>query len=685
MPDLLSNLRRRLPSRASAPEPDAPVRVRAAKRLASVGVVILLGLAVVSARAGWLMLVPNERLERMAQVQFEQSIEVLGRRGELLDRNGTRLATTVALRELHADPSRLDDTQRRFLAKGLAPLLEQTEAHVLKRLSRSKRQDVLLARDLTPDEAGRMRAVASPIVEKDHKLRNVLWTRDIPRRFYPGGTEAAPLLGLVGHDGHGLAGLESTLDELLRGRVFKYVTWRDRKGRRVTPFATSAKAGTSVMLTIDRRIQHSVEETLDETMERTGAKSAFAVVVDVRTGDLLALGNRPTANTNDTTVLNLSDLKNRAAMNAFEPGSVFKPFMAAAALEEGLVTPETVIECEGGAWRVGRSIIHDDHPKGDLSVSDVIKYSSNIGAAKLAFMLEDHRTIAYLRDFGFGRYTGLKLPGETRGAMQKAGNIKPIELATTAYGHGVTSNAIQLAYGVATLANGGVRMEPRLIKALQNEYGEVIHRSDPEVDRRVVSAETASAVLDMMLSVTEEGGTGTRARVEGYEVAGKTGTAWKHIDGAYSSTDRIGSFVGTLPADDPRVAIVVVVDTPTIGLSYGGVVAGPGFAQIGAETMRILGVPPTVEPEEDDSSEDEEAEPTRAERLAVTAAPELQWSPTGELRVPNLTGLSMRDALVTLQGAGLTISTHGSGRVSSQIPAPGGQVASGAQVEVTLQ
>ena len=262
---VLTSLQRYLPDRAAAAESDGPVRARASRRLATVGVMIAVGLVVVCMRAGWLMLLPNERLERMAQVQFEQSIEVLGRRGDLLDTNGTQLATTVALQELHADPSRLDDEQRLMLAKGLAPLLEESETHVLKRLSRATRQDVLLARDLTPDEAGRMRAVSSPLVEKDHRLRNVLWTKDVPRRFYPGGNEGAPLLGLVGHDGHGLAGIEKTLDEVLRGRVFKYVTWRDRKGRRVTPFATTAKAGTSVVLTIDRRIQHVVEETLDET------------------------------------------------------------------------------------------------------------------------------------------------------------------------------------------------------------------------------------------------------------------------------------------------------------------------------------------------------------------------------------------------------------------------------------
>ena len=681
--------RRLLPDRSMPPERDGAVRNRAAVRLATVGLFVGLGYTALAAKSAWLMLMPDERLEHKAQVQFESSVRVMGRRGDLLDRDGRILATTVRLLELHADPSRLDAEQIRFLAEGLAPQLDQDVDTLVERLSRPGRQDVRLAKNLTPDEAAGMKSLVATLARDNHRLRNVLWTRPTPRRFYPGGGEAAPLIGTVGRNGVGMSGLERMLDRTLKGRVFKYVTWRDRKGRRVTPESTNAEAGQSVVLTIDRRIQHAVETALDEAMERTAATAAFAVVVDVETGDLLAVGNRPTMNPNDTARLDQKLLKNRAAMDAIEPGSVFKPFVAAAALEEGLVTPDTVMGCEGGAWRVGRAVIHDDHPKGDLSVSDVIKYSSNIGAAKLAFLLEAERTTSYLRDFGFGRMTGLEFKGETRGIMRSPNNIKPIELATTAYGQGVTSNTLQLAYALATLGNDGVRMQPRMVLEQRDEHGELVKRTDPTVDRRVVSSKVAHQVVRMMKTVTEEGGTGTRARIPGYAVAGKTGTAQKAVEGGYSPTDRIGSFVGLVPADDPRLAIAFVVDTPTEGLAYGGIVAGPGFASIGAAGMRVLCVPPDPALLDDASdarpgTADGPSDPDAVVAMAPLAAPEMQWTPSGALRVPDLAGLSLRDALVTLQGAGLEIRAHGSGRVVSQSPASGNSLSPGETVEVTL-
>ena len=680
--------RRLLPDRSRPPERDGAVRNRAAVRLAVLGLFVGLGYTTLTARAAWLMLIPDERLEQKAQVQFESSVRVMGRRGDLLDRDGRILATTVNLLELHADPSRLDAGQIQFLAEGLAPKLELPVATIVERLSRPGRQDVRLAKDLTPDEAAGMKSLVSEIAGDNHRLSNVLWTRPTPRRFYPGGGEAAPLIGTVGRNGVGMSGLERMLDRTLRGRVFKYITWRDRKGRRVTPESTSAEAGQSVVLTIDRRLQHAVELALDEAMERTAAAAAFAVVVDVQTGDLLAVGNRPTMNPNDLANLDQRQLKNRAAMDAIEPGSVFKPFVAAAALEEGLVSPETVIGCEGGAWRVGGAVIHDDHPKGDLSVSDVIKYSSNIGAAKLAFLLEAERTTSYLRDFGFGRMTGLDFKGETRGIMRSPNNIKPIELATTAYGQGVTSNTLQLAYALATLGNGGVRMQPRLVLEQRDEHGELVKRNEPVVDRQVVSAKVAHQVVEMMKTVTEEGGTGTRARIPGYAVAGKTGTAQKAVEGGYSPTDRIGSFVGLVPADAPRLAIAFVVDTPTEGLAYGGIVAGPGFAAIGAAGMRILGVPPDPDLLEDDTDRPGTAggrtDPEAVVAMAPLAPPEVQWTDVGTLRVPSLTGLSYRDAMTTLQQTGLAMEIKGSGRVVAQAPPSGTALPPGSTVTITL-
>jgi cell division protein FtsI (penicillin-binding protein 3) len=607
------------------------------------------------------------------------------------------LATTVELKELHVDPSRLDPAMTRSLALALAAPLGLEAEHLEQRMAREGRRDVLLARDLTPAQAAAARAAVVAASSEDRSLRGVLWTRDVPRRFYPGREEGASLMGLVGHNGTGLAGLERSLDRQLRGEVFKYVLWRDRKGRRVTPDETDAGAGQTVMLTIDRRIQHIVEQALETTLVQTGAGKAYAVVIDLQTGEILALANRPTQNPNDTRQLDLELFKNHAAVDAFEPGSVFKPFVAAAALEEELVIPESMIDCEGGHWVVGNKTIHDDHPHGRVTVSEVIKYSSNIGAAKLAFLLGGERTLGYLNDFGFARMSGLNLPGETRGAMRSPGDIKPIELATTSYGHGVTANAVQLAAAIGTLGNGGVRMKPHLVKELRDENGDILREIKPEVDRRVVSETVARQVVVMMESVTETGGTGTRARVDGFRVAGKTGTAWKHIDGGYSATARIGSFVGLIPADAPRLAIAVVVDTPTIGSSYGGIVAAPAFAEIGGKALRVLGVEgdPTLVARVPGRPGAESLAARFGSKLgsveselarnAPTADPELQWQTDGSLRTPDLTGLSLRDALVTLQGAGLTVQTLGSGTVASQTPAAGQPIQAGEQVSVVLQ
>jgi cell division protein FtsI (penicillin-binding protein 3) len=691
---LIQGLSALQPDPSAAPEADATVRTRSSIRLAWAGGFIGLGYLALTAQASSLMLLPDPKLENKAQTQFEEAVEDKGRRGDLLDRNGYILATTVALEELHVDPARLDAKRAQMLAGSLAPLLERSEAELLGRITHTPRRDVVLARGLTPGETAHIKAATRELGKKDKEILNGVWTAAESHRYYPGREDAASLLGVVGHNGSGMAGLERTLDRQLRGETFRYMLWRDRKGRRVTPDAVEIEGGNTVVLTLDHRIQHVAKEAIAEAVATTGAQSAHAVVVDVHTGELLAMANWPTINPNNTADLAIAGIKNRAAMDAFEPGSVFKPFIAAAALEEGVATPESMIDCEGGAWVVGGKVIHDDHPHGAVSLSEVIKYSSNIGTAKLAFKLGAEKSLSYLTAFGFGRSTGLSLPGETRGTMRDAATIRPIELATTAYGHGVTATAVQLAYGMAALGNDGVRMQPMLVREVRDPNGNVIRVTEPEIDRQVVSVDSARKTVGMMLTVTEEGGTGTRARVDGYLVAGKTGTAWKHIEGGgYSETDRIGSFVGLVPAEAPRLAITVVVDSPTIGSKYGGIVAAPAFATIAEVSMRMLGVAPNPALIASDKSNDPHGKPGVAPVVAAVepepeapiAPPELQWMDDGRLRTPDLTGLSLRDALVTLQGAGLGVSMQGSGRVAEQEPDPGLPIPIGGRVEVTLK
>lgn len=663
-----------------AAEPDSVVRGRAELRILAVAAGIALGYLLLLGQASILMLVPDPQLEAKASIQFEDAVEIHGRRGDILDRNGQLLASTVNLMEVRADPAKLVEFQVDIgqLAAELAPLIGESAPALEAKLRQPERRDVLLAHGLTPDQGQKVRAIAP---------REGIFLSTEPRRYYPGRADAAALLGVVGRNGEGLAGLEQSLDRWLSGETWRYVRWQDRKGRQIEPKAPSVQPGHTVVLTLDRQIQRVVEDALDEGWERMKPQAMHAVVMDIETGEILALANRPNQSANDTTELSMEVFKNHAVMDAFEPGSVFKPFVAAAAVEEGLVTPETMIDCEGGAWTVATKVIHDDHPHGMVTLAEVIKYSSNIGSAKLAFMLGNERTIRYLNNFGFGRLSGLGLPGETRGAMRPAGSIKPIELATTAYGHGVSANTLQLATAMATLGNGGVRMKPILVKEIRDAYGEVVRENEPEEDLRVISEDTARKTVFMMEQVTEEGGTGTKARVPGYRVAGKTGTAWKHVAGGYSSTDRIGSFVGLLPADAPRVAMVVVVDSPSEGSRYGGLTAGPVFSEIGVGVMRLLGVPPDpalMEPEKKKAVAESPAGEDAPPPLSQVGA-ELVWLDAGALRTPDLTGMSLRDALVVLEGAGLKVGVRGTGRVSQQTPSPGAPVAPGSAVEVVLQ
>lgn len=670
------------------PESDGVVRTRATTRVLVLGALVLAGYAVILSQAAQIMLLPDLRLEEQARGQFEAAVEVRGRRGEIRDRNDVILATTVDLRSLRADPGELDADGIARLARALAPALEQDEAELRARLEVPGRRDVELARGLTPEQANELR----DRVGDQPDLRRALFTRRDRKRLYPGRSDAAALLGVVGANGLGLAGLEQALDQHLRGEVFKYVKWQDRKGRAITMEERDAAPGADVVLTIDRRIQRIADAAVTATIERTGASAVFAVVSDVKTGEILAIANAPGLNPNDQARLDLERFKNRAALDALEPGSVMKPFVAAAALDDGMITPTTELNCENGSYLVGNKLIKDEHGFGKGTLTEVIKYSSNVCSAKLALQLGPEKTLGYLSAFGFGRPTGLGLPGETRGRLHNPKRIARIELATTAYGYGATASAIQLANAMGALGNGGTVMEPRLVKEIIDAWGQRRVHNPPRVDRQAVDPRHAKAVVDLMVAVTEKGGTGTRAAVPGYRVAGKTGTAKKAIGGSYGGSERVGSFVGLIPADDPVLAIAVMVDTPTLERGFGGLVAAPAFRQIAEASLRILGVPPDPVLLAEATRAKAPATPKpaspaadKAEALAAAplAAPELRWE-GDRLVTPDLSGLSMRDALVTLQAAGLSLQVEGSGRVASQQPRPGEPVMPGQTVALRL-
>lgn len=669
---------------AAAP-PAAAVLTEARSRSNRLWMVLVFSLFLLFLRAAWLMGLPDSDLEARGRGQYQTVQEMKGRRGVLYDRNNRELAVTVSLPALYMNPARLPEEKLKKRLPDLARVIGKPESWVLEQYQRKtqenkKLQRVLLGEKLEPVGA---RTLVSGV------SRDMLWLEEEPVRMYPGQALAAPLLGFVDATGVGAAGLEKVLETDLAGDTWRVMLTHDRKGRAINPGRDEqrlARQGHSVRLTIDSSIQHVTEEALWKAMVQSVPESAMAVVVEIKTGAILAMASVPAGNPNDSATRNKHELfKNHAAMDQVEPGSVMKPFVMAAAIEEGLIRPESYINCEMGSWGIGGKIINDDHPKGVITASEVIKYSSNIGTAKIAMMLGAERTLRYLSDFGFARPTGLKIPGEVRGLMRAPASIRPLELATTAFGQGVTASPIQLAAALAALSNGGVRMVPYIIDAVLDRYGEVETWNEPRVERRVVSEHTAGQLIRMMETVIEEGGTGTRAAVPGYTVGGKTGTAQKVENGIYSPTKRVSSFAGFLPAEDPTVAIVVVVDSPTVGSKYGGIVAGPAFSEIGAFTMRYLGIKPTAEPGSaapgsaaSGSAAPGSAAPVEAPVVDVQPLP-IEILPDGEggWVLPDLRGRTMRAAVTALQPAGVALSLSGNGRVVGQSPTPGSRIAPG--------
>jgi cell division protein FtsI (penicillin-binding protein 3) len=660
------------------PTPDAGIALdRSRYRSAMVAGAVVLGYVVLGVRAVPLMLMPDDRLEAKAAVQFHEAVEIEAPRGDILARDGTILATTVQMPEVHADPSRLPPDQVDALATDIAILLNLDRADVHERLSRSSRRDVLIARQVSPE-------VESQLLELEPG--GVLFTRVNPTRYYPGRELGAQVLGVVGANGKGVEGIERQLDSDLRGSTFRYVQERDRKGRAISTQVEArgrAHAGDTVTLTLDPHIQWAAEDALDAIMEESAPHSATAVVLDVQTGEILALANRPVTNVNDRAKRDMRKLRNHGVADAHEPGSVVKPFVVALAIEDGIVRPDTLVDCEGGYWRIGRSRIRDDHAHDVVTVSEVVKYSSNIGTAKLAFQLGPDRVMGGLQEFGFASSTHAGLPGEVSGFLRDPSTVKNIELATTAFGQGMTATALQLASALQTLGNDGERMQPYIVSEIRDRLGQVDLSQEPTSLGQVVSPDTATMTLTMMASVLDEGGTGKRARIPGYTAAGKTGTAQKVVDGGYSPTARVASFMGVAPATNPRIAIVVMVDTPTEGSRYGGTVSGPAFAHIGEVALKHLGVPQDrLEPEDPD----ELTEPLEDDAIAWVdvEAPALTWTSDGTLRVPDLSGLSMRDVLQTVDGAGLELALSGSGQVVEQDPQPGQPLAPGDRLQVHL-
>jgi cell division protein FtsI (penicillin-binding protein 3) len=619
-------------------------------------------LALIVLRAVDLTLLRGPELARLAAQQHRARIELTPRRGPLVDRHGEPLALSLDVPSVYVRPREFGGQDARLAALAAALHLPLP---VVRSRTTSAERFVWLKRQVPPREAEAVERLG---------LRGV-YTVQESRRFYPHNVLAAHVLGFVGVDSQGLEGLERRLEPVVRGQPRDIEA--DRDGRRQVIFTGGVPPppaqGSRVELTIDAGIQDVTERELAAGVAAAKAAGGAAVVLDPSTGEVLALANVPTFDPNEPGRRHdrgwRDRVRNRAITDPYEPGSTFKAILAAAAIEEGVVKPTDMFFCENGRYQVGRWRIHDVHRHRWLSFAEVIQYSSNIGATKVAERLGAERYYRYLRAFGFGARTGIELPGETPGILRPVGRWARIDLATHSFGQGVSVTPLQMAAAFAAIANGGLLVRPYLVRRVLGPEGDVVREHEPVVVRRVVSARTAATVTALLRrAVEKKGGTGEKARLDDFPVAGKTGTAQKvnQETGTYSAK-RIGSFVGFVPADRPRVVILVLIDEPG-GSSFGGVVAAPVFRAIALTVLERLGVEsPTVPVRTASAPAAPAAKTTRAPARAA-AAP-------AEPSTPSFLGLSRREALARAYAAGWDVRVSGVGYVSEQSPPPGAPLA----------
>ncbi|HYF11141.1 MAG TPA: penicillin-binding protein 2 [Actinomycetota bacterium] len=542
-------------------------------RLLLVVIIVVFGGAF--GRAVWLQAVRAQPLGELAATQQRQTVEVPARRGTIFDRNGAPLALGEQATTVYADPTQVLDA--RAVATAAERTLGVDAEELYPKLLDRRKGFVYVARQADADDAARLAA---------RKLPGLGFYPE-ERRRYPLGPLGAQVLGFAGADNVGLAGVELSLDHVLRGRPGKEVVVRDPFGRIVDVLsATDERPGRDVFLTLDRRIQAEVEEVLDRTVQRWSARSATAIVLDPRTGEVLAMANAPTFDTNRFAEVPPAMQRNRAVSDAYEPGSTFKLIPVAGALSEGLVLPTTTFTL-APTIRVADRVIgeHDARPTETMSVSRILSESSNVGTVTLAQQLGETRLARWIDRFGFGRPTGIDFPGETRGIVLPAERWSGSTIGNVPIGQGIAVTPLQMAAAYAAVANGGVWVEPHLLDHVAGG-----RRARP-VRRRVVTRGVATQLATMLRGVVDDG-TGRLAAISGYRVAGKTGTAAKPAPrGGYSTSNYVASFVGFVPATRPRLVISVAVDEPR-GAIWGGVVAAPAFNEIARYCLPYLEVPP---------------------------------------------------------------------------------------------
>ncbi|MGH9928732.1 MAG: penicillin-binding protein [Pyrinomonadaceae bacterium] len=695
-------------SRQTESQPDVSIR-----RTLFVAAFVAFWMLSISVRLVNLQVTRHDKLVARAHQQQQDAIETSPTRGPVLDREERELARTIDTTSVFVAPDEFkrnkNDTDAQITsaiectAQSLSSLLGLDQSTVFNQINdgrNSGRRFLWIARRIAPDRATQLEAMDLAGVH----------TKKEPKRFYPNGSLAANVLGFVGLDGNGLAGIEQVYNEKIVGEPGKIFIEKDSLGRAYESMEVLGRPGQTIILTINQSIQYQAEAALTAAIAHSGAKAGTAVVLDPHTGDILALANAPTFDPNDVGAASPAARANWALQNIYEPGSTFKIVAFSAAIEKGLAKPDDRIDCQMGSITVAKRLIHDHKPFGDLTLADALAKSSNVAAIKLGLRVGDPTMYEYITRFGFGSRTGIELPGETAGLVRPLSRWQPSSIGSIAIGQEVGVTPLQMVAAFGALANDGVRIAPHLIREIRNANGVATYRPNPE-QRRVIGKETARALRGMLEGVTLNG-TAKKAQLDGYTAAGKTGTAQKinPKTKTYSSTKFVASFVGFAPVNNPAVVIIVVIDEPG-GSYHGGDVAAPVFRQIAEQVLPEMGVIPDTDfnspqlvaravqtpaqisqPREAEQRREDEArlEETRESTMPqVTARDdrggEIVYAVASDsaILMPDLRGRSVRDVARACFRLGMQVEARGEGgRVVEQNPQAGSELRPGQTVYV---
>lgn len=638
-----------------------------------------------------------------ARREQQRTIEIAPQRGTIYDRRMNPLAMSLPVDSVYAVPSEIPNQQ--LAAKLLAQALNLDAADLLGRF-KAFRSFCWVKRKVSDGESARVH---------DLNLKGIYYQKEM-KRFYPKGTLAAHVLGYVGLDDEGLAGIEYGLNSEIEGRPGKVLVAEDAHRQSFHSSDWKGVPGKNVVLTLDENIQYVAEKVLGETVRHWHAAGGTVIVEDPNSGEILALANQPTFNPNEYSESRPNALMNRAVGWIYEPGSTFKVITISGALEDGLARPQEFIDCQFGSILLGGRTIHDDigairhEQAGPLTLSQVLAYSSDVGAVKMALRLGEDRFYQEILKFGFGAKTNVGLPGEEKGLLMPPQDWSGVSIGEIAIGQGIGITPIQLANAYSTVANGGVEFEPRVVREVVE--GDKRQATPPTFGRRVISEQTAAEMKEMLEGVVEHG-TGVAAQLNGYSAAGKTGTAQKvDASGRYSHSHYVASFIGFAPVEKPAVTILVVIDTP-VGAIYGAEVAAPAFKSIAEQTLEYLKVPqdnpsrwlqvasstPVAPPRQKrwgaagsrhSDSEPSGAAASQIELAAFQSTAHESTQGTVLLNdepltsMPDFSGLAARQVAEQCEKLGLGLNLTGTGLAIKQTPAAGSQVASGTTVWVRL-